>query len=359
MEVNNNNRIYYLDYTKVFLTILVILHHASITYGGAGSWYYTESSSPLSAILLTIFTAVNQSYFMGFFFFIAAYFSAMSLKSKSSLSFVMSKLIRLCIPLLLFYFLFGPLTVFFAAEKGHFIYWNSLNIGPLWFLAALLLFDVIFLILSNLIKKRPIRTDFISNKSIFVALIITGILTFFVRLVFPIGRTIFPGFQLAHFPLYILLYYSGVKSYNSDWLDFIDKKRVYFWGKISVAALLLFFPLFAIAGNAESFFGGFNLFAFIASFWDGFMAIGVMMGFLYIGRTKWNERKQFLSILSRNSFASYVLHAPLLTLVAIYFSGNGFPPLMKFSIVGLISVVLCYFISSVSLTMFPLVKKVF
>ena len=67
-----NSRLDFLDPIRVGLTLLVILHHMSITYGGAGSWYYTEGGAPeLTRLLLTVFTATNQAFFMGFFFLMA------------------------------------------------------------------------------------------------------------------------------------------------------------------------------------------------------------------------------------------------------------------------------------------------
>ncbi|MCY1373061.1 hypothetical protein D9M69_603110 [compost metagenome] len=62
------------------LTVLVISHHTAITYGGSGSWFYrevTDSGRP-SSFLLTLFCAVNQSFFMGMFFLLAGYFTPAS-----------------------------------------------------------------------------------------------------------------------------------------------------------------------------------------------------------------------------------------------------------------------------------------
>lgn len=35
-------RLFFVDNIRVFLTILVILHHLMITYSGTGRWYYNE-----------------------------------------------------------------------------------------------------------------------------------------------------------------------------------------------------------------------------------------------------------------------------------------------------------------------------
>ncbi|MBK9220092.1 MAG: hypothetical protein IPL70_17865 [Uliginosibacterium sp.] len=63
-----------LDPIRIVLTLLVILHHTAITYGGGGDWYYKEAGAPeWMQRLLSILTATNQSFFMGFFFLLAGY----------------------------------------------------------------------------------------------------------------------------------------------------------------------------------------------------------------------------------------------------------------------------------------------
>ena len=65
-------RLYDLDNFHTYLIALVIYHHTAIPYGGSGDWMYksqfhtTESSPPLMA-----FNAIDQTYFMGSFFFLS------------------------------------------------------------------------------------------------------------------------------------------------------------------------------------------------------------------------------------------------------------------------------------------------
>jgi peptidoglycan/LPS O-acetylase OafA/YrhL len=67
-------RLIYLDSLKVFMTVLVVLHHTAIIYGGSGSWFYYEHQDNVVVnTLLTMFTAINQSFFMGLFFFISGF----------------------------------------------------------------------------------------------------------------------------------------------------------------------------------------------------------------------------------------------------------------------------------------------
>ena len=67
--MTREDRVRLFDPIRIILTALVIIHHTAITYGGSGSWYYKEDGAPeLTQRLLTIVTAVDQSFLMGFFF---------------------------------------------------------------------------------------------------------------------------------------------------------------------------------------------------------------------------------------------------------------------------------------------------
>ena len=68
-------RLYFVDNIRVFLTILVILHHLMITYAGTGSWYYYEGREDgITRFVGSWFGSINQAYFMGLFLLISAYF---------------------------------------------------------------------------------------------------------------------------------------------------------------------------------------------------------------------------------------------------------------------------------------------
>ena len=96
-------RLFHLDNLRIYLTILVILHHAALAYGGLGNWAIQDLAvDDISPILLTMFNAVNQSYFMSAFFLLAGYFTPRSFEKKGSLRFLLDRLIRLVIPLVVY-----------------------------------------------------------------------------------------------------------------------------------------------------------------------------------------------------------------------------------------------------------------
>jgi len=76
-------RLFFLDNLRIYMTILVIFHHAALAYGGIGAWHVSDPmTDEISPILLIIFGAINQSYFMSAFFLLAGYFTPHSLERK-------------------------------------------------------------------------------------------------------------------------------------------------------------------------------------------------------------------------------------------------------------------------------------
>src|SRR5512137_67442 len=141
------SRLLFIDNIRVFLTILVLLHHLMIIYAGSGSWgLYTEGrQDTITAVLGTWFCAVNQAYFMGFFLLISAYFVPGSYDRKGAGHFLKDRLIRLGIPLIIYSWIISPLSyvVVTYVTLGQVLPWwrylpgagldAAIGAGPLWF----------------------------------------------------------------------------------------------------------------------------------------------------------------------------------------------------------------------------------
>src|SRR5215469_11297027 len=78
-------RLLFIDNVRVALTIQVIVFHLAITYGAIGSWYYHEPTRDVvTTLLLSIFVAASQAFFMGFFFLISAYLTPGAYERKGA-----------------------------------------------------------------------------------------------------------------------------------------------------------------------------------------------------------------------------------------------------------------------------------
>ncbi|MDH4067787.1 MAG: acyltransferase family protein [Dehalococcoidia bacterium] len=94
------SRLLFVDNIRVYLTILVLLHHMMIIYAGTGGWIWTEGRQDfITNALGGWFCATNQAYFMGLFLLIGAYFVPRSYDRKGAVRFVRDRLMRLGIPL--------------------------------------------------------------------------------------------------------------------------------------------------------------------------------------------------------------------------------------------------------------------
>src|SRR5689334_17017373 len=142
----------FIDHLRVVLTVLVVLHHAAIVYGGSGGWYWRQEPNA-SNLLLILFNAVNQSFFMGFFFLLAGYYTPGPFNRKGVGRFLADRFVRLGLPLLGYFIVLSPLTIALArTAEGHDFWsgwWLMLRLGesepgPLWFAEALLIFALVY-----------------------------------------------------------------------------------------------------------------------------------------------------------------------------------------------------------------------
>ena len=318
-----SSRIALFDPIRIFLTLLVIIHHASITYGGSGDWYYKEAGAPeWTYYLLSILTSTNQSFFMGFFFLIAGYFTPKSLARKGETAYLGERLWRLGFPMLIFGYLLEPLTGALSLAAQGRDFWaslqmlfanNTFGIGPLWFNQALILFAVAWCFAPRfrfdaLVRRWP------RNFHVQVALLalLTSLFAFALRLGVPVGHNLI-GMQIGYFASYIVLFVAGALTAQTQLLENISWKQAKPWMVVS----LLVFPslwIFAALGGAfdgDAWRGGWNIPALAYASWEPFLAAGIILGLLAFFRNWSASASAWSRRLGEASFIAFVIHAPV------------------------------------------------
>jgi glucans biosynthesis protein C len=354
-------RLYYLDYLRVILTMLVIVHHTAIAYGAGGDWIYKvvdDEDLTLSMIVLTLFTAVNQSFFMGFFFFISGYFTPSSYDRKGASSFLRERFFRLGIPLLFYILLLGPIISYLAHFKDamtlsayymkEVFTFHTIHFGPLWFVETLIYFTIFYVIIRKLSKQNTlIKIKPPTSLSLFLTAIFLGVTAFLVRLVYPVGES-FLGLQFGYFPSYILLFIVGIIAKRLNWLELINKKVVKIWQLISLITIPVL-PVALIASGALDgslqFEGGINVQSFVYALWEPFVAIGLILGLLSYFREHVNKPSPIKNKLAKAAYTVYIIHPAIIVGLSFLFHGT-FYPMIEFIIVSCLSIILCFFISS-------------
>lgn len=346
-----SQKIYYLNHVKVLLTVLVILHHTFITYGGPGGWYYRQPTTSKAALIpMTMFVSTNQAFFMGLFFLLSAYFIEPSLKRKGTRLYLLDRLKRLGIPLVFYSFIFSPILNFLVYKFGDkqpatFLQYLSgfndwIDLGVLWFVAALLLFTLIFVALYSL---KPTGTKAISQLQTGKVLLfgaMLGLITFLVRLQFHVGWTLHPlGFQFGHFTQYIAMFTVGILARRGNLADHLDLKTAKRFAWIAVGMFVILFPMLGVVQSlthepGDNFSGGFNWLNLFYSFYEQMIGVCIMVALTGISKFKWNKQSKFLSALSRNTFAVYIFHPIVLIGLALLLSDWAVSPVIKLAIVA-------------------------
>lgn len=361
-------RLLFVDNIRVLLTILVLLHHLMITYAGTGSWYYTEGrQDDVVDAVGGWFCSVNQAYFMGLFLLISAYFVPGSFDRKGAGRFLKDRLIRLGIPLAVFSWVINPplvYAVFFQDIRIPFwdyfpsdYFQNNplIGAGPLWFVEVLLIFSLVYALWRFLIPSRPAEpvgeARFPGSGAIALFALVLGVAGFLVRLVFVIDVYTFKplNLQLPFFAQYIALFIVGLIAYRRNWLMSLPDNT----GRLSLgiaAILILLWPPMMIVNGAInddlSWKGGWNWQALAYALWESFLCVSMCIGLIYAFRRYLSSRGKVAGFLVPNAYTAYIIHAPVIIAAAIAVRDVALYPLLKFGLVALVAVPVCFGLSS-------------
>ncbi|MFW9843668.1 MAG: acyltransferase family protein [Candidatus Thorarchaeota archaeon] len=364
------SRIFYVDNIRIYLTVLVILHHITIGYGGSGGWLVNESDfytiDSLTIILFTLFNTINQSYFMAFFFLLAGFFTPRSFEKKGGKTFSKDRLVRLGIPLVIYAALVSPITEFIVRNYAYAQNWtfeeiianriNNIAIGVdhLWFLLALLFFAgfyVLFRKLRPTTSSNESTSSFPKDKVIFAAIIVVALISFCIRIVSPIGFTFFFNFQFGHFTHYAFMFWIGILAYQRNWFENLEGSQAKRWIEVAILVVILLpivlvFMIDLSNPDIAPFLGGLTFESFIFSFWDSFALLSISIGVLYIFKNKLNRSNKISQNMGGSAYTAYIIHAIIIIILQILLLPLILPAFLKAVIVAVIGVPLIFILSA-------------
>ena len=373
-QPKGTGRLFFVDDIRVFLTIIVLLHHLMIIYAGTGNWFYTEGmqdaskamQSDVTEALGGWFCAVNQSYFMGLFLLVSAYFVPGSYDRKGAGRFLKDRLIRLGIPLALYSWVINPVFVYVvnyrSIDKPFWRYFpveyfkgGLIGQGPLWFIEVLLIFSLVYVLYRLLVRSRPAdpaqATRFPGNRAILLFALLLGLAGFLVRLAFVMDEYNFKplNLQFPFFAQYIALFVVGLIAYRRNWLTELPDKTGRLWLRIAILMIILWAPMMVLNGainDDNSFKGGLCWQSLVYTLWESFLCISMCIGLVYLFRRYRNRRGKIAAFLVPNAYTAYLIHAVVITALAFAFQDIALYPILKWVIVALVAVPLCFGISS-------------
>ena len=313
----------------------------AVGYGGSGGWPIKETPTDgISPLLLLLFNAINQSYFLSFFYLLSGYFVPRSYDRKGPKKFLIDRLIRLGIPLLVYAALIAQLIEYvilnFARGRDVSFLNIMLNqmkhpamiVGPLWFVEGLLILSGLY-VLYRLIADRvqpnftftPYKDSFPANTAIVLSIAALAVGTFVVRIWYPVGVE-FYHFQLGHWVHYSFCFWLGIVAYRGKWFDNLSRSQAKLWGIVALITILSL-PVIMVVGmtlvgdNLDTFLGGFSWWATIVPVWESIACLSIITGLLYLFRTKFNQQGRFLKGLSPNAYTVYIVHQFVITALIV------------------------------------------
>lgn len=353
-------RLLYIDNLRILVISLVIVSHCSITYGGPGSWYFTDpGNSPAAPFLLAVIDTVNQSFFMGFFTLVSAYFVLPSLLRKGRKKYAHDRLIRLGIPLLFYVLIINPFLLLLLKRAGAPIPFPVATVlnpvtgpafGPMWFVWFLLLATGAYILWTA--YRPPAAPGSAPPRPFpgFAAIagfgLLLAVVTAVVRVFVPIGSAWLFNFQIPFFPQYIALFLVGIYAAENRWFNAIPDRV----GKACTAAALLLvatgpFFIHAVLNSPEGISavtGGLKGTVFLYALWEQMACVMIITALLWIFSKRLNAQGAVSRAMAGDSYAVYVFHPVVLVTLSLLFAGVALPQLAKFAIVLPLAIALSF-----------------
>ena len=332
---------------RVVVVTGVIGSHVGVIYALDVAWYYEErtASSVATAVLAGVF-APGLFFAMGMLFFVAGLFAPPALDRKGARRFVVDRSWRLGIPTVAYLFLVNPAMSFLgarAAGEGEgtaadylaLDYWDDVEFGVAWFLAALLVASLVYAAWRSrhpvgIAHVRPLRRRDLVLAGVFIA-----VASFLVRLQFPVlsGDAVLAA-NLWEYPQMAALFALGVLARERGWLsEGLSAPLRRTCGRAALLGLVLAMLTgvgIAVSGDAEPFLGGFRLEATLIPLVEATLALGMSLWLIDWLRRRVNRTRPLVHELGRASFVVYLVHVPITVLLAIVVRDLGVPAELKF-----------------------------
>lgn len=117
-------------------------------------------------------------------------------------------------------------------------------------------------------------------------------------------------------------------------LFFLDHLRA------TLTIVVVLFPLALSGGAAFLGYGTFQ--SAVYALWDSTFSVGMCLALITFFRHFLNRQTRFGRFLSQQAFTVYIIHIPIIVLLALAIRGIHLESLLKFALAALIGVPLCF-----------------
>ena len=305
----------YIDNLRWICILMLFPYHAAMVFNCWGEGFYVRgvSSEPISAFIIACYT-----WFMPLLFTLAGVSSFIALQKRTAGEYVIERMKKLLVPLLLGVLLIVPVQTYFAERMhnaysgGYFAqyllffgksgdltgYTGGFTVAHLWFLLFLFVISLVTLPLMSWYVKHQRKLDGTRFP-------LTGL---FALVLVPIllSPAAIAG---KSFGLYLGLFLLGFFALsNSALVDRLSRYSV----SLGLAAVSL------VALKLVSYFTLQFRTGLICDLFDALIMWVVILALFGVGKKRLNFASRLTRLLSSNSFAIYVLHQSVLVTIGYY-----------------------------------------
>ena len=386
------SRLAYIDNARIFLSLLVVAHHAGQPYGSDGWWLF---QSPLRSHWIGLFFGVNEAFFMGLFFLMAGYFHPGSVDRKGPGRFVLDRLWRFGAPIVIMVLCITPVFIYFHEVLFKHLpavpYWDFFSgaylgladrpLGwpgdpgihtefiHLWFIENLFIYGGVYALYRAVAGSRdsapatrmaePIAPA-TAHRALISLVLWLSVTTFLIRIWKSVDDwKVLLGIweiEFAHLPQYVTMFTLGILAARRNWFERFPARAGFTWLWIGVACVAVWMARGA-GLDVPFWIGGFTLAAANRAVWEAVLCVGFCAGLLTLTRERLPQQTRLMKILSDNAFAVYIFHVPVVTLLQYALSGTSLGPLESFFAVTALGIALTFPLTHFVLRRLPLLRQ--
>jgi glucans biosynthesis protein C len=353
-------RQYWADNLRVLVIGAVVVFHTATAYLGGPNWYFMQRTTSSIWSAATFPAQVIAVFALGPLFLVAGWYSARSVATRGTGAFARARLLRLGIPLIVFIFLINGLASYVGqlGQGSHPSLAGCLGtafaVGPMWFVAALLMFSLAYAALRRL-HAAPFQHRWSAAQVTVAAAALIAVTAFITWRWWPLDdASAFLDARWGLWPqggvLFALGAWAGETGVFENLTDRARRPGLTALAATTVLAALLGYE--QARGTFESVLHGASWLTMLMAILYGVVSVTFTVWFTAVIRTRWSGSGPLRARAGQASYAAYFLHSLVITAIMVAFASPALAPPLKFLIVAITAVPAC-FLSGYALIRLP------
>jgi hypothetical protein len=243
------------------------------------------------------------------------------------------------------------------------------DMGPLWFVAALLVFSLVY---AAWRAVRPLRTTSHDELTpvagaqgpplcvLLVACAVVALGSFAVWQVWHHGSETPLNANWPHWPQSATMFTLGLLAGERGWLEALPWRRARLMGWVALTGVVAVAALAGVTiatADVDDMTGGLHWQAAALAVLDGVVAVTWVWWLLALFRRRWNTQRPWAVRASRGSYAAFLIHPVVLVLLSLAVHGDPWPAELKFVLVAAVGVP-ATFLVGYGITRIPGVRRI-